>query len=86
MRLDSDMILTAVAAVNERGVSTLPIHDALVAPARYIELVAEQMVEAFERLVGRANPCRVEIKRPQQSCARIYEFGLVSSWRKYLTE
>jgi hypothetical protein len=66
MRKDSDMILAAVAAANEHGFGALPIHDALVAPARYVELAAEKMVEAFERIVGRANPCRVEIKRAGQ--------------------
>src|ERR1700738_2471994 len=66
MRRDSDMILTAVAAANEHGFGVLPIHDALVAPARYIDVAAEKMVEAFEKIVGRANPCRVEIKQVRQ--------------------
>ena len=57
MRKDSDMILTAVAAANEHGFGALPIHDALVAPARYIDVAAEKMVEAFEKIVGRANRC-----------------------------
>jgi hypothetical protein len=65
MRADSDVILAAVAAANAHGFGVLPIHDALVAPARYIDVAAEKMVEAFEKTVGRANPCRVGIKRSQ---------------------
>jgi len=64
MRDDSDMILSAVGAANDRGVVALPIHDALVVQARYSD--AEVMVEAFEKIVGRANPCHVKIKQARQ--------------------
>jgi hypothetical protein len=44
------------------GFGALPVHDSLIAPARFINLAAEKMVEAFETLVGRASPCQVKIK------------------------
>jgi hypothetical protein len=66
MRVDSEMILSALRASNDNGFGALPIHDALVAPARSIGLAAEKMVEAFERIVGRANPCHVKIKQARQ--------------------
>jgi hypothetical protein len=66
MRDDSDMILSAVSAANERGVVALPIHDALVVQARHSDVAAEVMVEAFEKIVGRANPCHVKIKQARQ--------------------
>jgi hypothetical protein len=62
MRIDSELILGALKAVNNEGIGALPIHDAIVAPARSIGVVEEKMVEAFETLVGRANPCQVKIK------------------------
>jgi hypothetical protein len=62
MRDDSDMILSAVSEANRRGVAALPIHDAMVVQARHGDVAAEVMVEAFEKIVGRANPCRVKIK------------------------
>jgi hypothetical protein len=62
MRTDSELILGALKAVNNEGIGALPIHDALIAPARSIGLVEEKMVEAFETLVGRVNPYQVRIK------------------------
>jgi hypothetical protein len=66
MRDDSDMILGAVSAANKRGVVALPIHDALVVQARHSDVAAEVMVEGFEKIVGRANPCHVKIKQARQ--------------------
>ena len=62
MRIDSELILGALTAANDEGFGALPIHDSLIAPARCINLAAEKMVEAFETLLGRANPCQVKIK------------------------
>jgi hypothetical protein len=62
MRIDSELILGALRASNKDGIPALPVHDSLIAPARFINLAAEKMVEAFETLVGRANPCQVKIK------------------------
>ena len=62
MRIDSELILSALAAANDEGFGALPIHDSLIAPARCIGLAAENMVEAFETMVGRVNPCQVKIK------------------------
>ena len=62
MRIDSELILGALRAANDDGIGALPVHDSLIAPAHSINLAAEKMVEAFETLVGRANPCQVKIK------------------------
>jgi hypothetical protein len=62
MRTDSELILGALKAVNNIGFGALPIHDSLIAPARSIGLAEEKMVEAFETIVGRVNPCQVKIK------------------------
>jgi hypothetical protein len=62
MRIDSELILRALRAMNDDGFGALPIHDALVAPARFIGLAAEKMVEAFETLVGCVSPCQIKIK------------------------
>jgi hypothetical protein len=62
VRVDSRLILSALQAANDDGFGALPIHDALVAPARSIGLAAEKMVEVFETVVGRANPCQIKIK------------------------
>jgi hypothetical protein len=70
MRVDSALILSALKAANDDGFGALPIHDALVAPARCIDLAAEKMVEVFEKVVGRANPCKIKIKT-----ARVPQMG-----------
>jgi hypothetical protein len=62
MRIDSELILGALRASNDYGFGALPVHDSLIAPARFIDLAAEKMVESFETLVGRANPCEIKIK------------------------
>jgi hypothetical protein len=62
MRIDSDLILGALRASNDGGFGALPIHDSLIAPARCIGSTVANMVEAFERIVGRVNPCKVKIK------------------------
>jgi hypothetical protein len=62
MRIDSEVILTATQAVNEAGDPALPVHDALIVPARSADQTAAKMVESFERIVGRVNPCNIKIK------------------------
>ena len=62
MRVDSELILRALRASNDDGVPALPVHDALIAPAKSIDRVAEKMVEAFEMVIGRVNPCQIKIK------------------------
>jgi len=37
MRLDSELILEALKAVNDNGVAALPVHDAMIAPARDVD-------------------------------------------------
>jgi hypothetical protein len=62
MRIDSELILGALRASNDEGISALPVHDALIAPSHSIDRAAEKMVEAFETVVGRANSCQIKIK------------------------
>jgi hypothetical protein len=62
MRTDSEVILSATQAVNDAGAPALPIHDALIVPARSADLAAAKMSESFERIVGRVNPCSIKIK------------------------
>jgi hypothetical protein len=62
MRIDSELILAALQAVNDAGDPALPIHDALIVPARCADSAAAKMVESFERIVGNVNPCNIKIK------------------------
>ena len=62
MRIDSELILGALSASNDDSIPALPIHDALIAPSHSIDKAAEKMVEAFETIVGRVNPCQIKIK------------------------
>jgi hypothetical protein len=62
MRIDSDLILRALRAVNDNGDPALPVHDALIVPARCADPTAAAMTESFEQVVGRASPCSVKIK------------------------
>jgi hypothetical protein len=62
MRIDSELILDALRGMNDAGDPALPIHDALVVPARCADQAEDKMVESFERIVGRVNPCTVKIK------------------------
>ena len=66
MRIDSELILGALRASNDDGFGALPVHDSLIAPARFINLAAEKMVEAFETLVGR-KPLSGQDKRDKGS-------------------
>jgi hypothetical protein len=63
MRIDSELILNALRAVNDNGDPALPVHDSLIVPARCANQTAAKMVESFEQIVGRVSPCRVKIKR-----------------------
>jgi hypothetical protein len=62
MRIDSELILGALDAANDDGIPALPIHDSLIAPAHSIDRAAGKMTEAFEKIVGRVNPCQIKIK------------------------
>jgi hypothetical protein len=64
MRTDSDLILTALRVVNEAGEPALPMHDALIVPARFADQTAAKMISIFESSVGRVSPCKVKIKSP----------------------
>jgi hypothetical protein len=62
MRIDSELILSALRGLNAVGDPALPIHDALLVPARCANQAAAKMVESFEQIVGRVNPCQIKIK------------------------
>jgi hypothetical protein len=62
MQIDSELILSALKGLNDAGDTALPIHDALLVPARCANQAAAKMVESFEQIVGRVNPCQVKIK------------------------
>ena len=62
MRTDSELILTAMRAINDNGEPALPVHDSLIVPARCATQTTAKMVEVFEKIVGRVNPCSVNIK------------------------
>jgi hypothetical protein len=62
MNADSELILSAVEAVNTTGNVALPVHDALIIPSRIANLAQAKMVESFERKFGRVSPCNVKIK------------------------
>jgi hypothetical protein len=63
MRIDSELILSALRGHNRDGFGALPIHDALIAPSHSINRAAEKMVEAFEIRLGHVNRCQIKIKR-----------------------
>jgi hypothetical protein len=63
MRIDSELILTALKIVNDAGEPALPIHDALMVPSRCADKAEAAMREAFERTFGKAATCDVKIKR-----------------------
>ena len=62
MNADSELILSAVKAVNATGNVALPVHDALIIPSRIAGLALAKMVEAFEQKFGRLSPCNVKVK------------------------
>jgi hypothetical protein len=62
MRIDSEIILKALTDVNRAGDHALPVHDALIVPARCANQTAAKMVESFEQILGRVNPCQIKIK------------------------
>jgi hypothetical protein len=62
MRIDSELVLSALKGLNAAGDAALPVHDALIVPARRANQAAAKMVESFEQIVGRINPCQIKIK------------------------
>jgi hypothetical protein len=62
MRIDSELILAALKMVNDAGDPALPVHDALIVPARCADQAAAAMHQSFERIVGRVSPCHVKIR------------------------
>jgi hypothetical protein len=63
MRIDSELILSALRGMHDAGHPALPVHDALIVPARCTSQAEELMVQSFEKIVGRVSPCTVKIKR-----------------------
>ncbi len=63
MRIDSELILSALRGMHDAGHPAPPVHDALIVPARCAFQAADLMVQSFEKNVGRASPCTVKIKR-----------------------
>jgi hypothetical protein len=71
MRIDSELILSALRAVNDNGDPALPVHDALIVSKRCANQAAEKMVEFFEWIGKRAVPSFIRsrhnsgwVKRP----------------------
>jgi len=62
MRIDSELILSALRGMHDAGHPALPVHDALIVPARCASQAADLMVQSFEKIVGRASPCAIKIK------------------------
>jgi hypothetical protein len=62
MNSDSELILSAVKAVNATGNVALPVHDALIIEGRIASLAQAKMVDAFESKFGRLSPCNVKVK------------------------
>lgn len=52
MRKESDVLVDALLDLVERGITALPVHDALIVPASRQEEASRAMLAAFERLVG----------------------------------
>jgi hypothetical protein len=63
MRRDSDLILAALKAANDNGILALPVHDALIVPRRCQNHTAQLMGDAFDRVIGGLNPCKVQVKQ-----------------------
>ena len=78
MRIDADLILSALRGMHGAGEPALPIHDALMVPARCAPRAADLMVQSFERIVGRASQCTVNIKRGPVAGLVGIEGGVVS--------
>jgi len=62
MRIDSDITLDAVRSCQAQGISTLPVHDSLVVPARQADHAAEIMVKAFGARFPHMSACEVRIR------------------------
>lgn len=69
MRRDSDLILAALKAANDSGIDALPVHDALIVPARAKDRAISIMEAAFDRVIGGPNRCRVTVKTQHQVAA-----------------
>ena len=52
----------ALKAMNDTGDPALPVHDALIVPARCANRAVAKMVERFEQIVGRTSHCSVKLK------------------------
>jgi len=63
MRIDSELILSALEGMQDAGDAALPVHDALIVPARCAPQAHDLMIESFEKIVGRVSPCTVNIKQ-----------------------
>jgi hypothetical protein len=63
MRADSEVILDALKTVNDYGDPALPIHDALIVPARCADRAKAAMEDTYRRIVGNVSPSQVKEKR-----------------------
>ena len=61
MHIDSEITLRAVSRCVRASIPVLPVHDAILTPARHADHVAEIMEESAAQYLKAVNPCRVKV-------------------------
>jgi len=61
-RVDSDIITIVLQKFTEIGVCALSEHDSVIVPVSYADLAYATMLQAYEKVVGSANHCKIERK------------------------
>jgi hypothetical protein len=62
MRTESDIMADAAKRMRNAGIPVLTVHDAAIVQARNAIPAQSILVQSFEQIVGRVNPCQVKIK------------------------
>ena len=52
MRVESDILVQVLLALKDKGITALPVHDAILVNANYEDEAKEVMVEEFRKRIG----------------------------------
>jgi hypothetical protein len=60
MRIESDILVAALLSLMKRGITALPIHDAVLVPKRHATIAKETLQRESKRRIGTAIPAEIK--------------------------
>lgn len=63
MRIESDILVASLLSLMKRGITALPLHDAVLVPERHAEVAKATLQRESKRRIGTAIPAEIETVR-----------------------